>query len=617
MTSLPVPAPLSSAGLPPGNDPFVKIGQKNLPEVSKYWREQQVYAMAILARLPAEDALDAIRSRVPEQGFQSVVAMNADAAYFSERGTDNRARIVRREFETGKESVVWMARDQRWPVKINLSSDKKRVAVLLSGINADVLLITVSEPDAEPVTLKDADVRTAMLWVNGGSSFVYQPRRDSRLSQELHFIQLEKNDRVPKVIKRWDYHQDSKVTVVASQSSKSTLTWVESDAEGQILHMHSASIGALEKNTPVWSRQKVPAGKILRLQADQSTFLVLENGQRQVWEVSGTPRKVWQDELTKTPLVYAVDGKNFWINDASGAMVRISAEGKKTQKLSLPDAYKPDLALPVNDGVAVFAHNKDGAAGWVFLQDGRSPEWLQLPSVSTDVFMSEWRGRQVWQKHKTAGMRILAASGLELDGKQPVLLTTQIIADADMPPVWRGWLKKGGVIAQLDLRKVSSVATLSVMDEAVEWLKHEGFGASGVVIYAVSDQQLVMEYLLRMPGKITAAYVNGLPDTRLQTGKVAGAGKSRETARGDLYDLLRRETAYPGLWLDSAGAVDASEHLKLVGAMQLLTKGVRPQFWTQGALAEQSSENTQAGILAFLLWQTGGLSLKSVPPARK
>jgi hypothetical protein len=158
---------------------------------------------------------------------------------------------------------------------------------------------------------------------------------------------------------------------------------------------------------------------------------------------------------------------------------------------------------------------------------------------------------------------------------------------------------------------------LSVMDEAVEWLKHEGFGASGVVIYAVSDQQLVMEYLLRMPGKITAAYVNGLPDTRLQAGKAAGAGNSRETARGDLYDLLRRETAYPGLWLHSAGAVDASEHLKLVGAMQLLTKGVRPQFWTQGTLAEKSSENGQAGILAFLLWQTGGLSLKSVPPARK
>jgi sugar lactone lactonase YvrE len=116
--------------------------------------------------------------------------------------------------------------------------------------------------------------------------------------------------------------------------------------------------------------------------------------------VSGTPRKVWQDELTKTPLVYAVDGKNFWINGAGGDMVRISAEGKKTQKLSLPDAYQPDLALPVNDRVAVFAHNKDGAAGWVFLQDGRSAEWLQLPSVSTDVFMSEWRGRQVWQKHK-------------------------------------------------------------------------------------------------------------------------------------------------------------------------------------------------------------------------
>jgi hypothetical protein len=34
-------------------------------------------------------------------------------------------------------------------------------------------------------------------------------------------------------------------------------------------------------------------------------------------------------------------------------------------------------------------------------------------------------------------------------------------------------------------------------------------------------------------------------------------------------------------------------------------------------MKDSSSEEAQAKILAFLLWQTGGLNLKSVPPAGK
>ncbi len=617
MARKPVPTPLSLAGLPAGSDPFMRIRETNLPDVARYWREQQAYGLATLGQLSTEEVSDAIRSKKAEPLFQSVVTMSTDAVYFSERGSDSRVRIVRREFESGKESVIWVASDQRWPLKMQLSPDKKRMAILLSGTSSDILLTPVSDEEAEPVLLKDADSGSAMLWMDGGSSFVYQPRRDPRLTQELHYIRLGKNSLPAKVIKRWEYHQDLTVTVAAQREAKGVLTWVETDAEGRLVNIQSANAATFEKNAPVWNKQKTVAGKMKRLLADQSTFLVLENGQRQIWELSGPPRKIWQDDQGKSSLICAVGGKSIWVNGQNGDLIRINSEGKQMQRVTLPESYKADVILPVQDRIAVFMRTSKGGEGWAILQDGRQPEWLQLPSVSDLPFVGEWRGRQVWPKHKTAGLRIVTVAGQELDGKQPVLLTTQLVADAEMPLAWRGWLKRGGVIAQLDIRKVSSGAVVSVIDEAVNWLVREGLGTSGVAFYAVSDQKQVMEYLLRAPEKISAAFVSGLPDLQLAGDTRPKVDRGAESANGDLYSLLRRDKAYPGLWLNSSGADDAAEHLKLIGAMQLLTRGVRPQFRTQGVMKDPSSEEAQAKILAFLLWQTGGLNLKSVPPAGK
>ena len=166
MTRKPVPTPLSLAGLPAGSDPFMRIRETNLPDVARYWREQQAYGLATLGQLSTEEVSDAIRSKKAEPLFQSVVTMSTDAVYFSERGSDSRVRIVRREFESGKESVIWVASDQRWPLKMQLSPDKKRMAILLSGASSDILLTPVSDEEAEPVLLKDADSGSAMLWMD-------------------------------------------------------------------------------------------------------------------------------------------------------------------------------------------------------------------------------------------------------------------------------------------------------------------------------------------------------------------------------------------------------------------------------------------------------------------
>jgi len=480
-------------------DPYRFLEDTNDPVVQKWMRDQADATSALLAKLPARDAL-LDRLKEIDRAVPAVIGqVHRDArgavTYLKRSAEENQFKLYRRDRIDGPERVLVdvdaIARSTGKPHAIDgfsVSPDGRVVAYGLSASGTEIGTLNVMDIASGTALLEPIDrIRGAgATWLPDGSGFFYarlpadfasRPRAERFMDHRTYFRSLSK-PHVERVIFGSDVHaavplSRSDYGSIAVPPGRNLVLAIVSHGVLREVSAYYASLDGVLSGTPQWrklfdssagiqdvaisgpalyvrSAQQSPRYKVMRMPLDrldlESASVVVPEGEGVIDDIAGTA-----DALLLTRRE-GVEKRLYRLgHDANATLVPIALPVTGNVRIANAHGYAGGAVLALSSWTRATRH-------YLLDEAGRTRDMELAPKGAFDT-PENVVAREVRVKSHDGvevPVSILMSRDTKLDGRNPLMLYGYGAYGSVEEPGWSprvlAWLERGGIYAIAHVR---------------------------------------------------------------------------------------------------------------------------------------------------------------------
>jgi prolyl oligopeptidase len=480
-------------------DPYRFLEDTSDPVVQKWMRDQADATLALLAKVPARNALlkrlQEIDAAVPAVIGQVHRDARGGVTYLKRNADENQFKLYRRDQADGQDRVLVdvdaIVKATGKPHAIDgfsVSPDGRAVAYGLSASGTEIGTLNVIDSASGKALMPPIDrIRGAgATWLPDGSGFFYarlpadfasRPRAERFMDHRTYFRSLSKPDDERLIfgsgvdasiaLSRSDYAS------IAVPPGKNLVLAIVSHGVLREVSAYHATLDGVLSGAPRWQKLFDSSAGIQDVALSGPALYVRSAQQTPRYKVLRMPL----DRLAlDTATVVVPEGEGV-IDDIAGtaeALLLTRREGveKRLYRLgTAPDAKLEAIALPVTGNVRIAnAHGYASGAvlalsGWTratrhfFLDDAGRARDMQLAPVGAFDSPENVVAREVRVKSHDGvevPVSILMHRDTKLDGRSPLMLYGYGAYGSVEEPAWSprvlAWLERGGIYAIAHVR---------------------------------------------------------------------------------------------------------------------------------------------------------------------